>query len=59
MFLREVISNAADALDKIRFVSISEPEVQYLNLIFSKSLGETTELAIKVEFNSEEKSIAI
>jgi heat shock protein beta len=49
VFLREVISNAADALDKIRFVSISEPE----------SLGETTELAIKVEFNSEEKSIAI
>lgn len=49
MFLREVISNAADALDKIRFLSISEPE----------ALGETTELAIRVEYNTEEKSISI
>ena len=60
VFLREVISNAADALDKIRFVSIAEPEVfNSLYQIFFQALGETTELAIRVEFNSEEKSISI
>lgn len=49
IFLRECISNASDALDKIRFESISDPDV----------LGSETELEIKIEFDSEEKTVSI
>ena len=42
VFIRELISNGADALDKIRFESLSDESV----------LGEDKELEIKVEFDS-------
>jgi heat shock protein beta len=38
IFLREVISNAADALDKVRFLSLTD----------NKALGDDAELDIKV-----------
>lgn len=44
-----MISNAADALDKIRFEAIESPSV----------LGTETELEIRVEFNEKEKSLSI
>ena len=49
VFLREVVSNAADALDKLRFVSIQTPEI----------LGDTKELEIRIEFDSEAKTITV
>jgi heat shock protein 90kDa beta len=49
IFLRELISNAADALDKLRFVSIQSPEI----------LGETKDLEIRVEFDSEAKTVTV
>lgn len=47
--MRELISNAADALDKIRFYSIKNPDV----------LGDTSELSIKIEIDKEAKTVAI
>lgn len=49
IFLREIISNASDALDKIRFLAVSNPEV----------LGEQTELCIRIEYDSDAKTITI
>lgn len=47
IFLREVISNGSDALDKIRFLSLTDPEI----------LGDTKELEIRIEINEEQKYI--
>jgi len=47
--LREIISNASDALDKMRFLSVADPE----------SLGENSELAIRIEYDEEEKTLSI
>lgn len=49
VFLRELISNASDALDKIRFMAIKKPEL----------MDEKEELEIKIEFNPEQKTFTI
>ena len=49
IFLRELISNASDALDKIRFLSVTKPEM----------LGDTPDLEIKVEYDPDAKTLTI
>jgi heat shock protein beta len=49
VYIRELISNASDALDKARFISVSHPEF----------LGYTTELEVKIDFNEKDKTISI
>jgi len=49
VFLRELISNAADALEKARFVSVGDETF----------LGNTKDLEVKLEFDPEEKTLSI
>jgi HSP90 family molecular chaperone len=49
VFIRELISNASDALDKVRFIGVQNPEY----------LGEFTDLEIKIDFDHEAKTISI
>jgi len=49
IFIRELISNAADALEKARFLSVSDQNY----------LGDTKDLAIKIEHDPEAKTISI
>lgn len=49
VFLRELISNASDALDKLRFLAVSASDI----------LGDLKELAVKVSFNEKLKTITI
>ena len=49
IFLRELVSNAADALDKLRFLSISNPSL----------LAADTELRIDIAANDETKILTI
>ena len=49
VFLRELISNASDALDKARFVSVTQPEV----------MKGREELEIRVSCDKENKTITI
>ena len=48
IFMRELISNASDAIDKLRFEQIKNPK-----------LNHNQELFIQVSFNKEEKTISI
>ncbi|KAJ3306363.1 hypothetical protein HDV03_005330 [Kappamyces sp. JEL0829] len=49
VFLRELISNAADALDKIRFQSLTDPS----------ALDATAELAVRIKADKDAKTITI
>jgi heat shock protein beta len=49
VFIRELISNASDALDKVRFVSVQNPEY----------LGNVPQLEIMIDFDYEAKTISI
>jgi HSP90 family molecular chaperone len=49
VFIRELISNASDALDKARFLSVADPEF----------LTSNPELGIKIDYDYEAKTISI
>ena len=49
VFLRELISNASDALDKIRFVSLSNPD----------ALKDNKDLEIMISFDEEKKTLTL
>ena len=49
IFLRELVSNASDACDKLRFEAIGKPEL----------LGDDGELHIDVEFDKDSKTITV
>jgi molecular chaperone HtpG len=49
IFLRELISNASDAAEKLRFESLDKPNL----------LKDDSELAIKIDFDKEAKTITI
>ena len=51
IFLRELISNASDALDKIRFMSLTDPSVL--------GEGDMTELGIQISVDHENKMLKI
>lgn len=49
IFLRELISNASDAIDKLRFKSISEPDL----------VGDDNDYRIRIAFDKEAKTITV
>ncbi|CAI0435643.1 unnamed protein product [Linum tenue] len=51
IFLRELISNASDALDKIRFLSLTDKEVL--------GEGDTAKLEIQIKLDKDKKILAI
>lgn len=49
VFIRELVSNASDALDKVRFIAVQQPEF----------LGNTPDLEIRIDFDFEAKTLSI
>ncbi len=49
VFLRELISNSADACDKLRYASVTKPEL----------LGKDSELKIQIVIDAENKSLTV
>jgi molecular chaperone HtpG len=49
IFLRELISNASDAADKLRFEALASPEL----------LADNTELGISIEVDKEKRTLAV
>ena len=49
VFLRELISNASDAIDRLRFQAISKPEL----------VGEDNDFAIRVAFDKDAKTLTV
>jgi molecular chaperone HtpG len=49
IFIRELVSNAADAADKLRFAAVERPELY----------GDDSELAVKVTFDKKAKTVTI
>lgn len=49
IFLRELISNASDALDKARFLSISKPEI----------LESNADLEVRIEYDEEASTLTV
>ena len=49
VFLRELISNASDAIDRLRFQAISKPEL----------VGEDNDFTIRVAFDKEAKTLTV
>jgi len=49
VFIRELISNASDALDKVRFIALQNPEF----------LGNTPQLEIMIDFDFDAKTVSI
>ena len=49
IFLRELVSNASDALDKLRFEALSSPELS----------GDDTDLRVRVEVDRDARTISI
>ena len=49
IFLRELISNASDAADKLRFEALAAPEM----------LGDDTELGIRVEYDKDARTVSV
>lgn len=48
IFLRELVSNASDAIDKFRFLQVSQPE-----------LNKGAELAVEISFDKDAKTITV
>ena len=49
IFLRELISNASDAADKLRFEALAKPEL----------LGADAELTIQISYDKDAKTLSI